>query len=352
MRHLQPHFYQKLQKILNSIMIHTHKNMKWDYEKNLPVEGTYQHREYDKEKLKSYIEEHFPYDVVRLAFESVDWNLEALMLRKDLDLGESFYMSILKDWKDCLIDYWIDIVNGHICTLDFKGQKWRGTLSPIHVCDFLKRCFFCETEEDIWDLFHDLPFWAENNLKECYYGYSPITWFPVYTKDPCKAITMHEYLYGKSEDLGILLHLGSKMGVLDEYEYTGTIVGLAEDHIAVRIDYPLECTISYHVPGDSRDKIKLAVVIDNQYVATEYTHNMALGMLSEIHSEERFILKDVEKLHDMFVEYQQKKDTNVSFWFISELKQKYFPDGAEDIEFNEDLMSQIESYLEDNYCED
>lgn len=326
--------------------------MKWDYENNQPVEGTYQHREYDKEKLKTYIEECFPDEEVRNAFECVNWDLEALMLHNDIDLGYSFYESMLLDWKDCLNDYWVDIVNGHICTADLEGQNWRGTSSPIHVCDFMKRCFFCENEEDVWELFHDLPFWAENNLKECYYGYSPIPWPPIYTKDPHKAIMMHDYLYGKSEDLGILLNLGSKIGVVDEDEYTGTIVGLAEDHIAVRIDYPLECTISYHVPVNYRDKIKLTVIIDNQYVATEDGHNAALGMLSEIHSEAMFILKDIEKLHDMLVEYRQKKNPHNRFELISELKQKYFPEGAEDVDFNEDLMNQIKSYLKDNYCED
>lgn len=331
--------------------------MKWDLENNRPIEGTYQHREYDKDELKSYVEEHFPYlycPEVHAALESVNWDLEALMLRTDIDFDDDvdFYLSMLLHWNDCLFEYWVDIANGHIATCDFEGQTMRGTSIPINECDFLRRCFFCETEEDVWDVFHDLPFEIENDLKECYYGYSPVScWDPVYIKDPRKAIMMHEYLYGKSEDLGILLHLGSKMGAVDEDEYTGTIVGLAEDHIAIQLDYPLECTISRCFSKASQDKIKLAVVIDNQYIATEYAIDMAMGMLMQIHSEATFILKDVEKLHDMFVEYQLKKDPQDEL-LLSELKQKYFPVGAENIEFNEDLMSQIESYLKDNYCED
>ena len=327
--------------------------MKWNYQNNQPVEGTYKHRNYDKDAMKSYMNEHFPFDEITMAFDSVDWDLESLMLRNDIDLGDAFYTSLLVDWKDCLQDYWADIANGHISTIDLERQKWRGTSKPIQESIFWRRCFFCETEEDIWDLFHDLPFESENNLKECYYGYSSLlSWFPIYIKDPSKAVMMQNYLYGKSKDLGVLLHLGSKMGVVDEDDYTGTIVGLAEDHIAVRIDYPLECTISYFVPKDSLDKIKLTVIIDNQYIATEYARDIAMGLLMQIHSEARFILKDVEKLHDMLVEYQQKRDTQNEIELFSELKQKYFSDGAEHVDFKEDLISQIELYLKDNYCED
>ena len=173
--------------------------MKWDYENNQPIEGTYQQREYDKDALKSYIEECFPFDDIRIALDSVDWDLEALMLRNDIDLGDAFYTSLLVDWKDCLRDYWIDIANGNICTADFEGLKWRETSTPIQESDFWRRCFFCETEEDIWDLFHDLPFEMENNLMECYYGYTPITFLPVYIYNPEKAAEMRNYLYGDTK---------------------------------------------------------------------------------------------------------------------------------------------------------
>lgn len=327
--------------------------MKWNYETNLPVEGTYQHRVYDKEKLKTYVEERFTHEVVRKAFEFVGWDLESLVLHKDnIDFYDEFYLSILVDLKDNLEEYWVDLANGHISITLPPNYTWGGVPNPIRNRDIYRRLFFCDTEEDVWDVFHDLPFEIENNLKECYYGYSPVTWFPVCIKDPQKARMMHEYLYGKPENLGILIHLGSKMRVVDDDEFTGTIIGLAEDHIAVRIDYPLECTMSYYVPKDSLDKTKLTVVIDNQYIATEYARDMAMGMTIQIHWEVMSILKDVEKLHDMLVEYRKKQGIHSRFELLSELKQKYFPVGVENVDFNEDLMSQIELYVKDSYCED
>lgn len=179
--------------------------MKWNYENNLPVEGTYQHREYNKNALKSYMVESFPYQEIHSAFESVDWDLEEFFLKKaNKDIhGEAFYISILLDWKEDLDEYWLDLANGFWDIEVPNGYKWGESPQTIDDTDICRRLFFCESDADIWDLAIDLPQEVTSGLLGCYQGTCEIEdWFPVYMKDPKKAQRMIDYIDTKKQSNG------------------------------------------------------------------------------------------------------------------------------------------------------
>ena len=343
--------------------------MKWDYENNLPIEGTYQHREYDKEKLKSYIAEHFPYDVVRQAFESVDWDLEALMIRKDIDLGDTFYTSMLLDWKDCLKEYWLDIANGHIEILLPIPYTWGGIPKPIHEKDVYCRFFFCETEEDVWDVFRDLPRdSAMRDLVRCYCGTSSIREYPIYLKNLVRYHRMTEYFNSKAKKLNgnNLIKLGDKISVVDNYEYTGTIVKLDSNEIAIQIDSPIGSVISLRVP-QYQGSYTVAALIDSELYCTEEGLNMATELLMRIAEEEDSLLDDEVLLADMIEEFHEKDAERYNRWYdrydkdkkdkgecpsmvkiLSDLQKKYFS-GLKEIVFTEELMYKLEKYIKCDY---
>ena len=181
--------------------------MEWNYEHNLPVEGSYRHHVYDKDALRSYMDEHFPYPEVHSAFELVDWDLEDFFLKKaNKDIhGEAFYVSILLDWKKDLDDYWVDMANG------FWGIElsipdtitWGDSPKFVDDTDIFRRLFFCETDTDIWNLALELPQEVTSGLLGCYDGTCEIEdWFPVYLKDPSKAQEMIEYINTKKQNNG------------------------------------------------------------------------------------------------------------------------------------------------------
>lgn len=179
--------------------------MKWNCIDNQPIEGTYRHHTYDRDAMRKYVEENFPFDEVREAFEAADWNLEALYLNRESRLfkadSSAFCIAILLDWKDCLKNYWFDLANGH---LDFIRESdecvWKGVWpqQAFRPSDIYRRLFFCETEEDFWDIFNDLN--SQEKLKDLYNGNSPIDMFPVYAEDPSKIAEMDEYLSKKQNN--------------------------------------------------------------------------------------------------------------------------------------------------------
>lgn len=179
--------------------------MKWNCIDNQPIEGTYRHHTYDKDAMRKYVEENFPFDEVREAFEAADWDLEALYLNRESRLfkadSSAFCIAILLDWKDCLKNYWFDLANGH---LDFIRESdecvWKGVWpqQAFRPSDIYRRLFFCETEEDFWDIFNDLN--SPEKLEDLYNGNSPIDMFPVYAEEPAKVAEMGEYLANRTRN--------------------------------------------------------------------------------------------------------------------------------------------------------
>ena len=338
--------------------------MRWDYENNLPVEGTYQHREYDKVRLKSYLEEHLPFPELHSAFESVDWNLEDLFLKKayvEQD-GCAFNYSILLDWKEDLDDYWADLVNGY-WNIDIPdGYKWGGIPQIIDDADVYRRLFFCETEEDIWDTVIDLPQNSFCELMKCYLGISnSIFGLPIYLTDPPKAQNMVEYISKNdktkwqqtakeiySNYMKNLLKKGSILGTTAHYEHQGQIVELTPDRISVQLDSPITLIFNREIPDKYKGKAAYAVEIDGDYYATESGFETAMDLMIGLSEEEEILLDQPYRLADVIKEYRERVIEETSLFektkLLTDIQEKYFPELRETL-ITEDMIDEFYKYL-------
>lgn len=152
----------------------------------------YQHRNYDKAAVKSYIMENYPCEEVITAFEKVDYDLEKFFLTKANEeiQDDGFYISIFLEFKDCLGEYFADLANGY----------WELPETTLGVAGICREIFLtCWRDEDIWELLYMYcPTKTACQIYKCYTGSSQIDdFYPVYLKDPVKAWRMLEYFAGK-----------------------------------------------------------------------------------------------------------------------------------------------------------
>lgn len=314
--------------------------MKWDYENNLPIEGTYKHREYDKDALKSYMNEHFPYlycHEIHAALESVNWNLEDLFLKKaDKEIQYGFHISILVDWKDDLKDYWFDLANGY----------WNVENDET---DIYRRLFFCETEEDIWDLVTDLPQKVTRELLECYQGTREIEYLPpVYLKDSTKAQKMIEYINSKTMENNKLIKKGCILGTTAHYEHRGQIVELTPERISVQLDSPFTMVFCREILEKYRNEVTYAIEIGGEYYATEKGFNMAMDLLIGLSEEEEILLDQPYRLADVIKEYRERVNEGMSLFektkTLIEIQEKHFPELKETV-ISEEMIGEFQKYL-------
>lgn len=151
----------------------------------------YQRRNYDKEAVRAFIMEHYPYDEIMASFEKVDYDLEEFFLTKANDViqDEEFYISLFLEFKECLTDYFVDLANGY----------WDIPDTPLGVAGICRQLFFCETEEDLWNFLYDYcPAKTAFQIYKCYMGTCQIEGhYPVYLINPEKADRMINYFTNK-----------------------------------------------------------------------------------------------------------------------------------------------------------
>src|SRR5574344_1015560 len=140
-----------------------------------------------------------------------------------------------------------------------------------------------------------------------------------------------------------LLKKGDFIGIVAEREYNGEIVFLTPYHIYVQLKSPVGSIISQWIPETYRDKVRFAVKIENEYVATDTGVFTALDLLMRIGKEEDTLLDQPLYLQDMIDEYRKKEaELRISSKtingkeerqlikerdeFLEDLKMKYFPD--------------------------
>lgn len=342
--------------------------MKWDYTTNLPIEGTYRHRVYDKEALKSYMEEHLPFPELHSAFESVDWDLENFYLKKAnkiIDGGE-FDIDILIHWKEGLDDYWIDLANGYwglgVSSPLPNNLTWGGIPQIIDDADIYRRFYFCETEEDIWDTIIDLPQDTFCALMKCYLGTSnSIFGLPIYLTDPSKALKMVDYISKNDKTkwqqtaqeiyynyMNILLKKGSILGTTAHYEHQGQIVELTPERISVQLDSPITLVFSREIPDKYKGKAAYAVEINGEYFATESGFETAMGLMIELSEEEEILLDNPYKLADVIKEYREKVNDESTLFektkVLIEIQEEHFPELKETV-LTEELIDEFYKYL-------
>lgn len=325
--------------------------MKWDYQTNRPIEGTYKHRKYDKETLLSSIPEYiYPLEDVTAHLDAVNWNLERFFLEKIDDIQDpSDLFPQLSYWQEIQSAYWYDMDSSHLHLTDIPDDwTWGGVPEKINQGNILARLFFCETEEEIWDMVRDLPYWVGNNLLECFYGCPPKRkWarnIPVGLKDLEKAARLKDYLYGPLPQNSRQVGLGSTISIAADYEYSGIIVGLEENHLAVQLKSRLGSynTTQFHV--SPYEKGFGEITEGGRYFATEVGIRTAIQLLINVGIEERALLEDRSIIEDMIAEYNAEKGPDyIPGDMCPKLKRKYFPN-LESIEFTIELVEKLEKY--------
>ena len=160
-----------------------------------------------------------------------------------------------------------------------------------------------------------------------------------------------------------LLKKGDFIGIVAESEYNGEIVFLTPYHISVQLKSPVGSIISKWIPETYRNKVRFAVKIENEYVATETGVYTALDLLMRIGKEEDTLLDQPLYLQDMIDEYRKKEaELRISSKtingkeerplikerdeYLEYLKTKYFPD-LNEIIFGEELIGKLEQYLKE-----
>lgn len=160
-----------------------------------------------------------------------------------------------------------------------------------------------------------------------------------------------------------LLKKGNFIGIVAENEYNGEIVFLSPYQISVQLKSPVGSIISKWIPETYRDKVRFAVKIENEYVATETGVYTALDLLMRIGKEEDTLLNQPLYLQDMIDEYRKKEaEFRISSKtingkeehqlikerdeYLGNLKMKYFPD-LNEIRFGEELIGKLEQYLKE-----
>lgn len=113
--------------------------MQWNYETNLPVEGTYKPRGLDWDDFfLSGKHQEIPDDERYTTLDHVI-----------LDLLRSRAVSMEME------DFCLDLLNGNISLLNYGKSHWRGRKEEITDADVYARIYFCDTENDIFDIILD-----------------------------------------------------------------------------------------------------------------------------------------------------------------------------------------------------
>lgn len=177
--------------------------MKWNYETNLPIEGSYKRIGHNpvrvKEILKEYEEmagtkEMMPW------IESVNYDPDEFLLQKLYknipDVVPAQFITLLAfqfDAKPFLKDYFFDIANGFWDISGFiKDYCWHQATESVQDIDIITRLYFADSEEDIWDMVNDLPEAVGFNLSSLYKGFLSV--YGSRLKNVDKVLEMEKYL--------------------------------------------------------------------------------------------------------------------------------------------------------------
>lgn len=151
----------------------------------------YQRKKYDRDAVKTFIIEHYPYEEIISAFERVDYDLDDFFLTRvnGVIQDEEFYISLFLEFKKGLTDYFVDLANGY----------WDLPETSLGVAEICRQLFYCETEIDFWNFLYDsCPTKTAIQIYKCYKGACQIEGhYPIYLKDPVKAEKMIKYFINK-----------------------------------------------------------------------------------------------------------------------------------------------------------
>lgn len=324
--------------------------MKWDYKNNLPVEGSYQKHQYDRQKYKEVTDQHWWFEpVVEEILASVDFNVDEFFLQKlyykvpaDKRIGLTCLLAFQLDDKPFLDYYLMELLDGDLnFSTSENGNCWWAKLShrPINDNDILTRLYFCDCEEDIWDMVCDLPGDVASNLYLLYE-----TQCESYLYEPGKAQIMTEYICfqndwqnGKAVAQNIVIMIYGKF-------IPGNVTMLNEHGISVSLMKPIKCTCTFE---NSYYKLVNRAEDGNRTLTPE-GEKAAIDILRKTYNDVDALLDDTAKIHAMLDCYHELKANNTNCIppcdMLSKIRAEYYPD-IEYIDFDIYLIEELEKYL-------
>lgn len=296
--------------------------MKWNYETNLPVEGSYRRITHDpvmvKEILKEYEEMVGTKEMMPL-IESVNYDPDEFLLQKLYknipDSVHAEFITLLAfqfDAKPFLQNYFYDIANGYWDVFNLpEGYCWHNGTEPVQQMDIITRLYFADSEEDIWDMVIDLPDDVKNNLFQLYEGEIPTLNSPSCLKDENKTLEMDEYLSSHRDRHSPVKYLNI---IIDHCLIMGSVKFLKEDAMLVRIKKPIHHSVCVSVPGKFQGKIKYMTKDDDGYRLTRTGEDNAITVLLELYRKEKDILSDPYKVVEMLADYHRRETERQKKW--------------------------------------
>lgn len=339
--------------------------MKWNYETNLPVKGSYKRIAHNpirvKEILKEYEQMAGTLEMAPL-IESVNYDPDEFLLKKLYkkipDVVDAQFITLLAfqfDNKPFLVNYFYDIANGFWDISGFiRGYCWHQTNEPVHDIDIITRLYFADSEKDIWDMVYDLPKAVGFNLSSLYKGFLSV--YGSCLKNLDKAVEMEEYLDRLSPTKNIEIIIG-------HHHIIGQVRLLKEDCVIVSLDKPIRHSVCVSVPGKIRGKVIFMTEKDG-YRLTNAGEDNAITTLRQLYHEEKDILSDLDKVKAMLADFHHRESERLKKWgsimskqarqngaittdeLLNQIQYEYYPD-LRRIEFDEDFVKRLEEKIMD-----
>lgn len=322
--------------------------MIWDYKTNLPIEGGYQKHQYDRQKYKE-ITEHWGFEpAVEELLASVDFNVDEFFLQKlcekvpdDKRFGLTCLLAFQLDDKPFLYNYLMELLDGDLCfsTPEDGNYRWaKLSERPIQEDDILTRLYFCDCEEDIWDMIYDLPGDVASNLCLLYETNSES-----YIYEPGKTKVMMDYFCFQDDCLNRKAVTQNVVVMVNGKFIPGNVTMLNEHGISVTIMKPIKYTYTFEY---SYYKLVNRAEDGNRSLTPE-GEEAAIDILRKTYNDVAALLDDTAKIKAMLDRYHDLEANNTNrvspSIILSKIHKEYFPE-IKYIDFNIYLMEELEKY--------
>ena len=346
--------------------------MRWNYETNLPIEGSYRRAAHDPNRVKGILEEYEVAETEEMMplIESVGYDIDEYMLQKlyksipDVVHPNLIVMLAFQfDEKPFLRDYFFDIANSYWDVFNLpKGYCWHNENVPVQVMDIVTRLYFADSEEDIWDMVYDLPDYVEDNLSRLYNGKEDSIFnFPICLKHEGKALEMDEYLSSKHDKQSPIKNIEI---TIDHRHIVGRVRLLREDGMIVSIKKPIRHSVGVTIPERCRGKVHFMTKDENGYSLTFAGEENAITTLRQLYYEEKDILSDLNKVRAMLADFHHRESERLKKWgsimtkqarqkgsittdeLLNQIQYEYYPE-LRKVEFDKGFIKRLEEKLMD-----
>lgn len=285
--------------------------MKWNYETNLPIEGTFKRRGLLWDEFFLTGKHH---KVSNKEWEDVTYHMfwDAYYACADSDPMKPFFI----DYQmSCF--YYIEL--DHLIL-----SHWRNHSGSITTRDTICRFYFCETETDFFDLVLD----CLKDPREIEEVFAEVT-----KKDPLDVIPFTASLerlnrftsyYKKiiiQNNPITMKRLDTFSNIIDGKEVKGRISFLHPKGISVSIDRPFKCTCGSSITKEQMLEHPLAMKKNGEYVTTSAGTRFLLKLHRVLYKEARYLVDHKEKVQEMIEAIISKQEPIPTY-----LQREYFPE--------------------------